>query len=260
MARIPTSLRTFAALILLGALAAVFVSLGNWQLNRAAQRQATAQAIQSGRAAPPLRLDAATAATEFIAWRPAIADGTWMNALTVLLQNRNLNGRAGYWVATPLLIEPATNTAILVLRGWLARPVGPGQALPSVRAPDGAQTIEGNLLERVPRLFELWSSAGNNPAGLPAALPAPGQAMPQVQNLDLNEYARATGLKLLPMVLEQTSGGHDSLERQWQGPPVDADTNRGYALQWFSFAGIAAVAWLVIAWRAMRRRTGRRRP
>jgi cytochrome oxidase assembly protein ShyY1 len=35
---------------------------------------------------------------------------------------------------------------------------------------------------------------------------------------------------------------------------LDSDKNHGYALQWFGFAAIAAGAWLVIAWRALRRK------
>lgn len=253
MVRLRITYRTLAALILLGIMAAIFVSLGNWQLRRADQRQATQHAIQAGRASPPLHLTAKTSAHEFINWRPATVNGTWINSLTVLLQNRNLNGRPGYWVATPLLIDPGTNSAVLVLRGWFARPVVPDAKLPDLSLPDAAQTVQGELIDRVPRLFELWSS-DQSTGRLPATLPDPEQTLPQVQNLDLDAYARATGLDILPVVLEQTSDNHDKLDRQWPGPPIDADTNLGYAMQWFAFAGIATLAWLAIAWRILRRR------
>jgi cytochrome oxidase assembly protein ShyY1 len=263
MARSHTPYRTLAALILLGLMAFAFVSLGNWQLDRAAQRESIKSAIHAGRNTPPLHLQSNTAAQDLVPWRPATAHGVWLHKFTVLLENRNYQGRPGYWVATPLLIDRATNTAVLVLRGWLPRPMQANEALADIPAPAGEQTITGELLERVPRLFELWSWSGNGATNLPATLPDPTQALPKLQNLDLAAYGSATGLTLVPTVLaEQPVGASASgatpepgqLLREWPEPSLDADKNRGYALQWFGFATIAAGAWLVIAWRALRRK------
>src|SRR5690606_21242518 len=138
-----------------------------------------------------------------------------------------------------------------VLRGWVARPIGPGQSLPPLPQPTDPQTIEGRLMSHVPRLFELWSFGGKGASDLPDDFFQPGQPMPQVQNLDLETFARVTGLQLRPAVLEQTSEpaserpGQAVLSRDWPLPPIDADTNRRYALQWFSFAALAGLAFLV---------------
>ncbi len=245
-------------------MAAAFISLGNWQLDRAAQREAISRAIQTGRASPPLDLNASTPASELVQWRSASANGTWLHALTVRLENRNFKGQPGYWVATPLLIDPNTRTALLVLRGWQPRAARLGENPPAIPQPDAPQHISGQLVSRVPRLFELWSFSDASSTALPAQLPNPANPVPTVQNLDLDDYARATGLKLLPTVLEQTASstdaagrptqGDETLARDWPLPPLDANKNRGYALQWFGFAVIAAGAWLVVAWRALRRR------
>src|SRR5690606_32209301 len=114
--------------------------------------------------------------------------------------NRNYQGRPGYWVATPLVLDPATDTALLVLRGWLPRPASIEQPLPPIPAPGAEQTITGELLARVPRLFELSGATQ-----LPAHLPDPAKSLPRVQNLGLNAYASATGLKFIPTVLAQTA-------------------------------------------------------
>ncbi|MFQ6689938.1 SURF1 family protein, partial [Bordetella pertussis] len=58
----------------------------------------------------------------------------------------------------------------------------------------------------------------------------------------------------LPTVLMQTGEHNDGLARDWPQPSVDYNQNIGYAMQWFAFAGIAAIAWLVVAARAWRRR------
>jgi cytochrome oxidase assembly protein ShyY1 len=79
--------------------------------------------------------------------------------------------------------------------------------------------------------------------------------LPRLQNLDLESYAKRTGLKLLPTVLMQSSGkDEEGLKRVWPEPSVDSDKNVGYAMQWFGFAGILLVAFLVIIWRRFRSR------
>ena len=274
MARPHTTFQTLAALVLLGAMAVVFVAMGNWQTRRAAERDAIGLAIQQGRSNAPVTLTAQTPADQLQDWRPAIVTGRWEHQFTVLLDNRNYKGRPGYWVATPLRLDPTNNTAVLVLRGWLARTPGLDEAMALIPTPDGTQTVTGEMLSHVPRLFELWSLSGESHSQLPARLPSSETPLPTLQNLDLNEYARATDLQLLPVVIEQTSdettipevgagepgaglpapGAPAALLRDWPEPSLDADKNRGYALQWYSFALIAGGAWLFLAWHAWRRR------
>jgi cytochrome oxidase assembly protein ShyY1 len=52
----------------------------------------------------------------------------------------------------------------------------------------------------------------------------------------------------------QKDENNDGLKRVWPEPSVDSDKNMGYALQWFGFAAIAAIAWLGFAWRIWRRK------
>lgn len=243
--------RLIAALIVLALAGTVFVALGRWQLDRAAERTGIAEALQAGRQAPAVELRPDTPAAEFVNWRPAHVTGEWLDRYTVLLENRNYNGRPGFWVATPMLMDPARNTAVLVLRGWLPRSPGSGGSPVAPATPDTRQTIQGEMLDRVPRLLELWSSDAGQ-GRLPDTLPLADHTPPKVQNLDLQAYERATGLDLLPVVVEQTSDSGDGLNRDWPAPSIDADRNRGYALQWFSFAAIAALAWIGIAWRLWR--------
>lgn len=230
---------------------AVFIPLGNWQLRRAEQRKNTMHAIEAGERSAPLPLAADSPAATLKDWRPVTVRGVWLDKFTVLL-NRNDKGRPGYWAATPLLIDAATNTAVLVLRGWLPF-VGAGKTPTFAPPPSGPRDVAGTLVSRVPRLFELWSLSGRSVDKLPAEFPAPDGRVPQVQNLDLGHYAKATGLRFVPAVIEQTSAGDDGLVRDWPRPSIDYARNNGYALQWFSFAAIAAGAWLVVAWRALRR-------
>lgn len=266
MVRPHTMFRTFAALLLLAAVVLTGVRLGYWQLDRAAQRVAMAAAIEQGRAGTPLQLDAHTPQRELTAWRAASASGTWLHEYTVLIENRGYQGRPGYWVATPLLLnnpsahEQAASgpAAVLVLRGWIPRPIGPQSAIGDIPAPKGLQDIKGELLSRVPRIYELWSWSEPSGNALPSWTNGQDVPPPVVQNLDVGQLAQSTGLALLPAVLAADVDNTSNLLQEWPQPSLDADQNRGYALQWFGFAAIAAIAWIVVFWRALQRRRQRR--
>jgi len=252
---------TWIALILLGIVAVICVLLGRWQLDRAAERREVAATIEAGRRAPPLKLTANVSTTDLQAWRPAIAEGVWRSEWSVLLDNRNLDGRPGLWLATPLMVNP--DTAVLVLRGWLERPIA-NRPVASIPTETAGVEVGGELAVRVPRLFELWTSKANAATSLPqnwtgTKQPVEGVVDPmlllRLQNLDLEEFAQKTGLKFLPTVLMQTSDKIEGgLKRVWPEPSVDADKNIGYATQWFGFAGIVLIAFLVIIWRRLRAR------
>ena len=149
--------RTALALALLMLVGGTCVSLGFWQLDRATERRAIAANIEQGRKATAIELNNATQeAHNFKNWTPATVQGRWRSDLSLLLDNRNLNGRPGLWLATPLVI--ADGRAVLVLRGWFARPLGENIA-PIVPTSGSDQQLSGELAEHVPRLVELWSSA-----------------------------------------------------------------------------------------------------
>lgn len=253
MSRPHSTRYTVAALLLLGLAVMVLVSLGQWQLRRSDERRAILAAIEAGRKQAPLVLTPSTPPADMTAWRVAEASGTWLPQFSVLLDNRNHDGRPGYWLATPLLLDAATQRAVLVLRGWLPRVIQ-GQGEPQLPVtPEGVQRVQGELSVRVPRMFELWSLGGADASTLPAALPAANGTVPQVQNLPLDAYARATGLNLLPTVLSQSGQADDGLVRDWPQPSVDFQQNTSYAVQWFAFGAIAAIAWLVVLGGAIRR-------
>jgi len=293
----PRLTRSIVALALLGLVAVVCIALGLWQLDRAQLRRDLQHTIAQGRASSALTLAPGTPREELRNWRTAQAHGAWCHDLTILLDNRNQDGRPGYWVATPLLLDGADDracahgpcakdfavhdssvddpapdgvspdassmngvcarnpVAVLVLRGWLPRRF---DALPpTVPAPTSMQHIHGQLLSRVPRMYELPSLWGKPRDPLRYARASPP---PVVTNLTLDDATRATKLALLPAVLQQLpdpAAPPDGLVRQWAGPSLDADKNVGYAIQWFSFAAIALCAALALAWRTWRARAHR---
>lgn len=266
--------RLALGIVVLLLVAGVTLRLGFWQLSRAEQKREVVAEIEAGRKAAPLALEPETPADDLRPWRRSWARGVWVPDFTVLLDNRNHDGHPGYWVVTPLCLLPADApepddrapgravecpAAIVVLRGWVARP-RPGEQvgeLPVLSALPFDAVVEGELLARVPRLFDLQSLAGGEAPEGPVFDAATGP--PVLQNLELEAYAEATGLPFWPVVLQQTGTAEaNGLLRDWAGPAADAEKNRGYALQWFSFAAIALVALGVLLVHAFRRSRPRR--
>ena len=83
-----------------------------------------------------------------------------------------------------------------------------------------------------------------------------GATLPQRgvwQNLDPARFAAASGLPVLPIVIEQVDGPADGLVRDWPRPDAGADKHRIYMVQWFAFAALAAGLWAWFTFRRERR-------
>jgi len=233
-------------IVLAGAVAGVALTarLGMWQLDRAAQKQALAQAIAERAALPALAPDALArdgdgAAAQF--WRPVRLQGRWRAERTVFLDNRQMNGRPGFFVVTPLELAPGD--AVLVQRGWVPRDAGERTRLPAVPTPAGMVPVEGRIAPPPSKLYAL-------------APDAPG---PIRQNLDLDAFAREIGVPLRPLSVQQLvpDAVADGLKRDWPQPAIDVSKHHGYAFQWFALATLIAglYVWfqLLRPWMARRR-------
>ena len=83
---------------------AAFIALGNWQTHRAQEKRALAAKVDAALAAPPLMLPARQVQAAEFALRRVVAQGEFVPAHTVLLDNKIHQGRIGYEVVTPLRI------------------------------------------------------------------------------------------------------------------------------------------------------------
>ena len=207
------------------------IALGNWQSRRAEEKLALARRFEAGLQKLPFALTAAPVPPADVVDKRVVASGAFLAERTVLLANRNRGGRPGYEVVTPLLLSPTMG--VLVQRGWIERRAGEREGVEGVRTPRGVQRILGIALERLPRALE---------AGTPEA----GAVR---QNLDIDAYAKEIGLPLQPIVIQQHNDNGDGLARDWPRPGFGADTNRAYALQWYSLAALAVVLGVVFSFR-----------
>jgi surfeit locus 1 family protein len=215
---------------------AAFIALGNWQSQRALEKRMLAARVDAALEGPPLELPARRVAVADYALRRVVARGVFVPAHTVFLDNKIHQGRVGYEVVTPLRLAGGS-LHVLVDRGWV--PAGPRRAdLPAVVTPGGMQRVEGLALTRLPRAYE------------------PARRVPQGrvwQNLRLADFSRASGLALQPLVIEQRSAAADGLVRDWPRPDSGAARNESYALQWYLFAALAVLLFVIHSFREGRR-------
>ncbi len=223
-----TGSRWQRALVLLATLAGVAgtARLGLWQLDRAAQKNALQAALDSRRALPPLAAselaaDDATAAAQH--HRRITLQGRWVGAGTVYLDNRQMGGRPGFFVITPLQL--ADGSAVAVQRGWQPRDMADRARVVTPPTPAGEVAVSGRIAPPPARLYEFAPSA----SGLIR------------QNLALADYGRELRLPLRPMSLLQDDGTppqNDGLLRQWPAPAADVQKHYGYAFQWFALSAL----------------------
>ena len=206
---------------------ALTAGLGSWQLQRATQKQALQAALDQRGSQPGLDgRDLATTAQQAQAqhFRRVRLRGRWVGAHTVFLDNRQMNGRPGFFVLTPLQLEGRPE-AVLVQRGWVGRDFIDRTRLPVVVTAAEAVELGGWIAPPPARLYEFGGAAEGAIR----------------QNLDVGSFARETGLALLPMSVWQSDApgaAADGLLRQWARPAGDVHKHQGYAFQWFALAAL----------------------
>lgn len=218
-------------------------SLGVWQLGRAEQKEALQQGIQAQAAQPPWRntdlLSSGNPVEQL--HRPVILAGHWVPGTQVFLDNRPMNGRAGFVVLGALRLT-GSERVVLVQRGWVARDFMDRRKLPVVPVPPQEVHLQGRLALPPSQLFEL--EAG-------------GQGAIR-QNVDLSTLSHEWGLPLLDRVsVLQTGEDGAGLLRDWPRFVGDRHKHLGYAAQWFAMCAVTAglYLWFQIILPRIRRRT-----
>lgn len=236
---------TVAVLLLVGLTSA----LGVWQLSRAEfkkQVQAQWAAVVSA-PAQALAPSGLSAAAQQLPQRVRL-EGVWLSDQSVWLENRYWQGRAGFWLITPLRLLDASpsDPVVLVLRGWAPRDARDRTRVPALQDRVAEPVaLEGVAVAQLSQLLALGRTQA--PRALPAIWP----------NLDYGAYEQASGLHVARMVVYQhrdtrahaLDSGLAAVTLQLAAGP---ETHYGYAVQWFALS-LALAAWGVyLGWRAWR--------
>lgn len=236
----------FAAL----ALVLLTARLGWWQLDRAAQKEALQAQLTAQTQASPLvgarALPVGEAALQAQHYRPVELVGRWRAADTLYLDNRPMDGRPGFIVVTPLLLDDGT--AMLVQRGWTPRDATRRTQVQTIDTPEDSPVhVSARLAPWPSRLYDLG-------AEVPGAIR---------QNVDRVELQAGWGLPLKAATLQQLEPARresaagavldDGLLRRWPLPAADVHKHYGYAFQWFGMSLLTVGLTVWFAWWKPRR-------
>ena len=210
-------------------LAAVFIFLGNWQLQRGGEKET--RLTRYSEADTYTGLPEANHAIEF---SRVFVKGRFIQNRHILADNQVHKGRPGVHVYSAFNI--GKDIHILVNRGWLA--MGADRSLPAdIETPGETIEIYGHI----------------------GPMPGPGRQLGPEDRIDagtwpqlvtyprLDTISGALETGLYPMVLfldENAPAGFEG--RDWKPVYMSPAKHRAYAFQWFALATAAISGWVLL--------------
>ncbi len=208
----------------------LFLKLGFWQLSRAEEKDNRFSLLEHYAQEPPVTIPESLVALDDYLYRRIEVDGYFDPNKSIFLDNKIYQGIAGYHVLTPLRLANSS-IYIVVNRGWVAGG-NDRSILPDIDTPNGLVHLVGIVISPSVKAFSLSNDnfTGN-----------------VWQNFDLDSYQNITKLNFQPiLLLQQNDVVNDGLIRQWETPDSGSSRNTGYAFQWFSFAALAFILYIVL--------------
>ncbi len=216
----------------------ILVYLGSWQLARADAKANLIRQMQRRVQQNPVPLAAFPridlADNRFM---PVVFDGVFINKYTFLLDNQMLDHTPGYRVIT-IVQSPLLKKWVLVDRGWVQR-AAVREHLPDVKDIYGVRYIKG-LINTIATGIELKPEHVDTGANT-------GQVVwPKViQVLDYTVIANTLQHSVYEFLVQLPADSGYS----YPTPPIDfgisKDKNIAYAMQWFAFALLVVIYYLI---------------
>ena len=227
--------RWIVGTVLVAAICSGCVAAGFWQLRRLDERRDLNDRIRSRSGdTVPLPEAAPGDDPDDLVYRRVTVRGTYDAADEVLVRFRTRNGLPGYEVVTPL---STGDTTLLVDRGWV--PLRDGDRWPddTMAPPSGEVEVSGLLAPPEDGPVRLEERPGG--VRVVAAIDPP-----------------ALGDDLYPVYLLAEGGpdgaGSSSFPAPVPAPSLTDGPHRSYAIQWFLFATVGVVGWVLLLRRQLR--------
>ena len=222
--------------ILVGLIAVVCIRLGFWQLARLQEKRERNAAVHARAGGPAVELASTTVDSTGLIFRAARATGVYDDERSIILPGRSFRSSPGVLVLTPLRLPGAA--AVLVQRGWVPSRDAVNINLGEL-ASEGGVTVDGVI---IPFL------GADNTLARRAAATAPVDTFRRVwYAIDEERLRSQFPYPLLPVILQRLPGTDSArLPVPQPVPALDEGPHLGYAIQWFSFAGIFVIGWIVL--------------
>ncbi len=216
-----------------------FVSLGNWQLSRAADKEKLLAQIAIRHAAPPLNALELPITDNLNGIRVSLS-GRYDAEKILLLDNRVRHGKVGYEVVH-LFRDGLAGTEFLVNRGFIAM-TGSRAQLPDIPQVTKEQVRLTGSIHHPARQDYLLQADTLTFDTFPVL----------VQSLNLSEVAlsaMASDNPVYPHVIRLDEAQPGALPRYWQDTVMLPQRHLGYAVQWFAMAAAVCLLWLLFSFR-----------
>lgn len=220
----PKLLPAIATLVMLP----VFLSLGMWQWHRADYKRGLQKAYAEQSDTRPLSL--VTALTDPFRYRyfPLSVAGHYLADRQFLVDNQFYQHQLGYYVLTPFLTDDGKT--LLVNRGWVAR-----AAVNKIAVNEGHLRLVGRVGTAPSKTFLLGQNI------------YPGSTWPKkIQAVKLLDLSASLNTPLEPVILLLSPRAENGFTRNWQPQGLTPEKHMGYAVQWFAFATLLMVLFVVL--------------
>lgn len=237
MYRFLLSPKWVASFVLCVLAAVVCVRLAHWQLDRLDQKRTINASIAAARSASPVPANQALSTSAEPGKRQEYSrvqvTGQYDTGREVLVRNRTLNNTLGYYVLTPL--HTTDGPVLWVVRGWVAAGPGGATQIPAYgEAPGGTVTVVGRV-----RKPESGSTGDVRVSGrnlitriTPDALKADGEPAYDA---------------FVELVSSTPASSDESLSALPTPDDLDEGPHLAYAVQWYLFAGMFLVGYVLLA-------------
>jgi surfeit locus 1 family protein len=219
------------------ALAALFIRLGVWQLDRLQWRRNLNAEVAAHLAAPPMPIDSLPRDSAALRYRRVTLRGVYDFTNEVVLTQRIRGGSPGVNLLTPLRVA-GKDSAYLINRGWVYSPDGKKVDQQKWREPDTAEVVA----------FALPAYTAEQ-GGV-------GVSSPKVmRTLDFDAVQQGIPYPIARIQLTQLGDSEPkgNIPPRITPPPPSEGAHKSYAVQWFSFATIAIIGAFLFAYNDRRR-------
>jgi surfeit locus 1 family protein len=207
---------------------ALFVSLGRWQLHRAAEKRVLYAGFAAG-AGGAVSLPENYQPVE--RYQRVTARGHFDTSRQFLLDNMTHDGVPGFHVLTPLVQYDLR--VVLVDRGFVPM-TGSRSDLPDIAVNGSERSVTGR--------------ADNLPQAAVSLQAAPASGWPRIVSFPkMPEIAESLGATVFPQVLLLDADQADGYLRDWRPPAMGPERHVAYAVQWFGLAATVLVTWVVLS-------------
>ncbi|MEE8057424.1 MAG: SURF1 family protein [Pseudomonadales bacterium] len=196
----------------------VLLSLGFWQLDRAAEKRQLQLLFQQRQANGPVDIEELFA-VEDLQYQPVRLRGEFINEKKLFLDNRIYRGRFGYEIMTPFKLAH-TQMLVMVNRGWLAGDIS-RRSLPEINTITGTVELNGEIY--VPKSEMLRLSQQQN-SGWPRVL----------QSVNISQLEGEFNLPLFPYRVRLNPSSPGSYQPNWVVVNLQPEKHTAYAVQWFA--------------------------